>query len=120
MMLKNYARRTARGSWVLACTWAGARRASKVGCLYGPAPTATSDRDYTAELAGTPRSPPQPRCHPAPQQKAAEEAHRRELAGARREAEELQKRLAAQERRVVQLQHEVKRKEKEYERLQEK
>ena len=36
------------------------------------------------------------------------------------EAEELARRLAGCERRVVQLQHEVKRKEREYERLQEK
>ena len=53
------------------------------------------------------------------QQRAAEEARKQEVAGVRRECEDLQKRLAAQERRVVQLQHEVKRKEKEYERLQE-
>jgi hypothetical protein len=70
----------------------------------------------------TSRSPRMPAQYAAycPQQRAAEEAQKREVAGVRRECEELQKRLAAQERRVVQLQHEVKRKEKEYERLQEK
>ncbi|GAB4815629.1 hypothetical protein N2152v2_008085 [Parachlorella kessleri] len=52
-------------------------------------------------------------------QRAADEACKQEVAGVRRECEDQQKRLAAQERRVVQLQHEVKRKEKEYERLQE-
>ena len=41
------------------------------------------------------------------------------MKAAKREAEELGKRLVGVERRVVQMQHEIRRKEKEYERLQE-
>lgn len=52
--------------------------------------------------------------------KASDEARREETRAARREAEEAARRLAGAERRCVQLAHEAKRKEKEYERLQEK
>eukprot|EP00887_Chlorella_sp_A99_P003392 scaffold7.g3392.t1 len=51
--------------------------------------------------------------------KASDESRREEVRAARREADELQKRLVGSERRCVQMQHEIKRKEKEYERLQE-
>ncbi|KAL4425210.1 hypothetical protein ABPG75_009226 [Micractinium tetrahymenae] len=51
--------------------------------------------------------------------KAASEQHREELKAAKKDADELQKKVTGCERRIVQLQHEMKRKEKEYERLQE-
>ncbi|EFN57131.1 hypothetical protein CHLNCDRAFT_51197 [Chlorella variabilis] len=57
--------------------------------------------------------------------KAAGEQHREELKAAKKEAEDLQKKASGRgwvtgcERRIVQMQHEIKRKEKEYERLQE-
>lgn len=51
--------------------------------------------------------------------KAGEDARKQELGKARREIEDLQKRLMASDRRFVQMQHEIKRKEKEFERLQE-
>lgn len=51
--------------------------------------------------------------------KAGEDARKEELGKARREIDDLQKRLLASDRRFVQMQHEIKRKEKEFERLQE-
>jgi hypothetical protein len=51
--------------------------------------------------------------------KAGENARKEELGKARREIEDLQKRLMSSDRRFVQMQHEIKRKEKEFERLQE-
>lgn len=49
-----------------------------------------------------------------------DETHKEDAAKARRDAEDLNKRLLANERRVVQMRHEIKRKEKEYEKLQQK
>lgn len=51
--------------------------------------------------------------------RAGDEARREEVTRLRRENEDLQKRNMGYERRVVQMQHEIKRKEKDYERLQE-
>ena len=51
--------------------------------------------------------------------KAGDDARKEEVGRARRDADELQKRLLGSDRRLVQMQHEIKRKEKEYERLQE-
>ncbi|KAL4435589.1 hypothetical protein ABPG77_002552 [Micractinium sp. CCAP 211/92] len=51
--------------------------------------------------------------------KAASEQHKEELKAAKKDADELQKKVTGCERRIVQLQHEMKRKEKEFERLQE-
>lgn len=53
------------------------------------------------------------------QHKAADEVRREEVRAARRDADDLSKKLAGSERRCVQMQHEIRRKEKEYERLQE-
>ncbi|KAI3435003.1 hypothetical protein D9Q98_003055 [Chlorella vulgaris] len=51
--------------------------------------------------------------------KATSDQHTEQLQAAKKEAEELQKKVVGCERRIVQMQHEIKRKEKEYERLQE-
>ncbi len=51
--------------------------------------------------------------------RAGEDARKEEVSKARRESDDLQKRLLGSERRLVQMQHEIKRKEKDYERLQE-
>ncbi|KAG7673019.1 hypothetical protein Ndes2437B_g01126 [Nannochloris sp. 'desiccata'] len=51
--------------------------------------------------------------------RAGDDARKEEVSKARRDADDLQKRLFGSERRLVQMQHEIKRKEKEYERLQE-
>lgn len=51
--------------------------------------------------------------------RAGDDARKEDVSRARREAEELQKRLLGADRRVVQMQHEMKRKEREFERLQE-
>ena len=50
---------------------------------------------------------------------AGEDGRKKDSRRAKREAEDLQKRLLGSERRLVQMQHEIKRKEKEYERVQE-
>ena len=51
--------------------------------------------------------------------RTVDDTRREEVSRARREGEELQKRLLGYERRMVQMQHEIKRKEREYDRLQE-
>jgi len=51
--------------------------------------------------------------------RAGDDARKEEVSKARREADDLQKRFLGSERRLVQMQHEIKRKEKDYERLQE-
>lgn len=50
---------------------------------------------------------------------AGEDGRKKDSRRAKRESEDMQKRLLGSERRLVQMQHEIKRKEKEYERLQE-
>jgi X breakpoint 2-interacting protein len=51
--------------------------------------------------------------------RAGDDARKEEVSKARREADDLQKRFLGSERRLVQMQHEIKRKEKDYQRLQE-